>query len=255
MRWTDLNFPNTTTTGLACGDSVNAHAQGQWQAGLRERLLRERQRPPCHHHLRRLDTAGPSALAPRACRPLAADAGVDPAAPALRRRAARVSGVRHPLQRGGLRGRTHGRHGRRRTPPGRSAAEVPPRRHDPRGRTRQGAGQRPLCLLPRPEPTRRRRTGEGARRVRPTRRYGRLRRGGVLRPPPRGPARGAPQTPAAGDHARFLGAESRPNRAALGELARLCRVDGERWPLTSMFARRATDIPQPEDILFVEHAW
>jgi glycosyltransferase involved in cell wall biosynthesis len=57
--------------------------------------------------------------------------------------------------------------------------------------------------------------------------------------------------------ARFLDAhESRPTRAEpLGELARLCRVNGERWPLAYMFARRAAELPQPNDILFVEHAW
>ncbi|MGW5459816.1 glycosyltransferase [Streptomyces sp. NPDC003996] len=56
---------------------------------------------------------------------------------------------------------------------------------------------------------------------------------------------------------RFLDAhECRPTRAEpLGELAHLCRVNGERWPLAYMFARRATEIPQPADILFVEHAW
>ncbi|WP_189185091.1 tetratricopeptide repeat-containing glycosyltransferase [Streptomyces albiflavescens] len=56
---------------------------------------------------------------------------------------------------------------------------------------------------------------------------------------------------------RFLEAhEYRPTRAEpLGELAHLCRMNGERWPLAYMFARRAVEIPQPEDILFVEHGW
>ncbi|MFI8345398.1 glycosyltransferase [Streptomyces sp. NPDC085639] len=50
--------------------------------------------------------------------------------------------------------------------------------------------------------------------------------------------------------------ESRPQRAeALGELARLCRVQGERWPLAHLFAQRAALIPPPRDILFVEHEW
>lgn len=57
--------------------------------------------------------------------------------------------------------------------------------------------------------------------------------------------------------ARFLDAhEHRPTRAEpLGELARLCRTQGERWPLAYLFARRAAEIPLPDDILFVEHAW
>ncbi|WP_284716392.1 glycosyltransferase [Streptomyces sp. G1] len=56
---------------------------------------------------------------------------------------------------------------------------------------------------------------------------------------------------------RFLEAhESRPTRAEpLGELARLCRTQGERWPLAYLFARRAAELPRPDDILFVEHAW
>ncbi|MFF3618068.1 glycosyltransferase [Streptomyces sp. NPDC002467] len=55
---------------------------------------------------------------------------------------------------------------------------------------------------------------------------------------------------------RFLRAyESRPNRAeALGELARLCRLES-RWPLAYTFARQAVRIPAPDDILFVEFAW
>lgn len=57
--------------------------------------------------------------------------------------------------------------------------------------------------------------------------------------------------------ARFLEAhEYRPTRAEpLGELAHLCRVQGNRWPLAYLFARRATEIPRPDDILFVEHGW
>ncbi|WP_405644202.1 hypothetical protein [Streptomyces sp. NBC_00019] len=57
--------------------------------------------------------------------------------------------------------------------------------------------------------------------------------------------------------ARFLEAhEYRPTRAErLGELAHLCRVQGNRWPLAYLFARRATEIPPPDDILFVEHGW
>ncbi|MFE9934482.1 glycosyltransferase [Streptomyces sp. NPDC005533] len=55
---------------------------------------------------------------------------------------------------------------------------------------------------------------------------------------------------------RFLLAhESRPSRAeALGELARLCRMNG-RFPLASMFARQAAQIPYTDDILFVESCW
>lgn len=48
----------------------------------------------------------------------------------------------------------------------------------------------------------------------------------------------------------------RPTRAEpLGELARLYRTRGEHWPLAYLFARRATEIPPPDDILFVEHGW
>ncbi|MBT2544928.1 glycosyltransferase [Streptomyces sp. ISL-44] len=56
---------------------------------------------------------------------------------------------------------------------------------------------------------------------------------------------------------RFLRAhECRPSRAeALGDLARLCRVNGRRWPLAYMFARQAVAIPYPQDILFVEFDW
>ncbi|GAA3136130.1 glycosyltransferase [Streptomyces echinatus] len=50
--------------------------------------------------------------------------------------------------------------------------------------------------------------------------------------------------------------EYRPTRAEpLGELAHLCRVQGERWPLAHLFARRAAEIPRPDDVLFVEHGW
>ncbi|CAL9467131.1 hypothetical protein SUDANB105_02747 [Streptomyces sp. enrichment culture] len=56
---------------------------------------------------------------------------------------------------------------------------------------------------------------------------------------------------------RYLRAhEGRPSRAeALGDLARLCRTDGGRWPLAYLFARQAARIPRPSDILFVEPAW
>lgn len=56
---------------------------------------------------------------------------------------------------------------------------------------------------------------------------------------------------------RFLEAhEYRPTRAEpLGELAHLCRVQGNRWPLAYLFARRAAEIPRPDDILFVEQGW
>lgn len=55
---------------------------------------------------------------------------------------------------------------------------------------------------------------------------------------------------------RYLRAhESRPGRAeALGDLARLCRLDG-RFELAYLFARQAARIPRPEDILFVEFDW
>ncbi|MGW6703325.1 tetratricopeptide repeat-containing glycosyltransferase [Streptomyces sp. NPDC054956] len=55
---------------------------------------------------------------------------------------------------------------------------------------------------------------------------------------------------------RYLRAhEGRPSRAeALGELARLCRLES-RWPLAYLFARQAARTPHPEDILFVEFAW
>lgn len=56
---------------------------------------------------------------------------------------------------------------------------------------------------------------------------------------------------------RYLRAhESRPSRAeAIGELARYCRLNGQRWPLAYMFAQQAAQIPYPEDILFVEFEW
>ncbi|MFJ9864414.1 glycosyltransferase [Streptomyces sp. NPDC101165] len=57
---------------------------------------------------------------------------------------------------------------------------------------------------------------------------------------------------------RFLGAHrSRPTRAeALGELARWCRLHGQRWPLAHLFARQAVQLPYPSgDHLFVESAW
>ncbi|MFC9278890.1 glycosyltransferase [Streptomyces collinus] len=57
---------------------------------------------------------------------------------------------------------------------------------------------------------------------------------------------------------RYLAAhESRPTRAeALGELARWCRLNGQRWPLAHMFAQRAAAIPYPRgDQLFVHADW
>ncbi|MFE1314296.1 glycosyltransferase [Streptomyces sp. NPDC058755] len=57
---------------------------------------------------------------------------------------------------------------------------------------------------------------------------------------------------------RYLGAhESRPTRAeALGELARWCRLNGQRWPLAHLFARQAARLPCPRvDHLFVEPDW
>ncbi|WP_460061665.1 glycosyltransferase [Streptomyces sp. YKOK-I1] len=56
---------------------------------------------------------------------------------------------------------------------------------------------------------------------------------------------------------RYLRAyEGRPSRAeALGELARLCRVGGQRWPLAHMFARQAARIPCPTGALLVEVGW
>ncbi|MGR6972400.1 glycosyltransferase [Streptomyces cynarae] len=56
---------------------------------------------------------------------------------------------------------------------------------------------------------------------------------------------------------RYLRAyESRPSRAEpLGELARMCRVNGQRWPLAYIFARQAARIPYPSDNLFVEFDW
>ncbi|WP_406173020.1 glycosyltransferase [Streptomyces sp. NBC_00996] len=57
---------------------------------------------------------------------------------------------------------------------------------------------------------------------------------------------------------RYLGAhESCPTRAeALGELARWCRLNGQRWPLAHLFARQAARLPYPrKDHLFVESDW
>ncbi|MGN9792317.1 glycosyltransferase [Streptomyces sp. OZ13] len=56
---------------------------------------------------------------------------------------------------------------------------------------------------------------------------------------------------------RYLRAhESRPSRAeALGNLARYCRVKGQRWPLAHLFAKQAARIPFPTDILFVDRDW
>ncbi|WP_416984772.1 glycosyltransferase [Streptomyces sp. T028] len=56
---------------------------------------------------------------------------------------------------------------------------------------------------------------------------------------------------------RYLRAyETRPSRAeAVGELARLCRTSGPRWPLAHLFARQAASIPLPKDALLVETRW
>ncbi|MDF3298163.1 glycosyltransferase [Streptomyces tropicalis] len=57
---------------------------------------------------------------------------------------------------------------------------------------------------------------------------------------------------------RYLAAhESRPGRAeALGGLARWCRLNGQRWPLAHLFARKAAYLPYPsDDHLFVESSW
>ncbi|MEU1185065.1 glycosyltransferase [Streptomyces sp. NPDC005820] len=56
---------------------------------------------------------------------------------------------------------------------------------------------------------------------------------------------------------RYLRAyETRPSRAeAIGDLARLCRTSGPRWPLAHMFARQAARIPFPQDDLLVEAGW
>ncbi|MFE9613653.1 glycosyltransferase [Streptomyces sp. NPDC006012] len=57
---------------------------------------------------------------------------------------------------------------------------------------------------------------------------------------------------------RYLGAyASRPTRAEpLGELARWCRVNGQRWPLAHLFAREAARLPYPSgDHLFVQADW
>ncbi|WP_107122214.1 glycosyltransferase [Streptomyces sp. DSM 15324] len=56
---------------------------------------------------------------------------------------------------------------------------------------------------------------------------------------------------------RYLRAyETRPSRAeAVGDLARLCRTNGPRWPLAHLFARQAARIPFPQDDLLVEPGW
>ncbi|MGW5660145.1 tetratricopeptide repeat-containing glycosyltransferase [Streptomyces sp. NPDC003758] len=56
---------------------------------------------------------------------------------------------------------------------------------------------------------------------------------------------------------RYLRAhESRPSRVeALGDLARLARLNGPRWEVAYKSARRAAALPRPNDILFVEFAW
>ncbi|MFF8402500.1 glycosyltransferase [Streptomyces sp. NPDC015684] len=56
---------------------------------------------------------------------------------------------------------------------------------------------------------------------------------------------------------RYLRAyESRPSRAeAIGELARWCRQNGQRWSLAHLFARRAAHLPYPSDDLLVEYGW
>lgn len=56
---------------------------------------------------------------------------------------------------------------------------------------------------------------------------------------------------------RYLRAyESLPTRAeALADLARWCRVKGQRWPLAYMYARQAVRVPYPTDGLLVESSW
>ncbi|MFI6353079.1 glycosyltransferase [Streptomyces sp. NPDC050743] len=56
---------------------------------------------------------------------------------------------------------------------------------------------------------------------------------------------------------RYLRAhETLPSRAeALADLARWCRVKGQRWPLAYMYARQAVRIPYPTDGLLVETGW
>jgi tetratricopeptide (TPR) repeat protein len=56
---------------------------------------------------------------------------------------------------------------------------------------------------------------------------------------------------------RYLRAhESRPSRAeALGDLARLARLNGPRWEVAYKSAQRAAVTPRPDDILFVEFDW
>ncbi|MFF3907685.1 glycosyltransferase [Streptomyces sp. NPDC001848] len=56
---------------------------------------------------------------------------------------------------------------------------------------------------------------------------------------------------------RYLGAyETCPSRAEpLGELARMYRLNGERWPLAYMFARHAARLPYPKGRMLVELPW
>ena len=56
---------------------------------------------------------------------------------------------------------------------------------------------------------------------------------------------------------RYLRAhESLPSRAEpLGDLARVCRQNGRRWPLAYMFASRAARIPCPSNVLLVDFPW
>jgi glycosyltransferase involved in cell wall biosynthesis len=56
---------------------------------------------------------------------------------------------------------------------------------------------------------------------------------------------------------RYLQAhESRPTRAeALGDLAMYLREQGNRWAQAYLFAQRAIELPQPDDVLFVEPEW
>jgi glycosyltransferase involved in cell wall biosynthesis len=56
---------------------------------------------------------------------------------------------------------------------------------------------------------------------------------------------------------RFLRAhDARPGRAeALGDLASYLRDCGNRWPSAYLVSQRATAIPRPDDVLFVEPEW
>lgn len=56
---------------------------------------------------------------------------------------------------------------------------------------------------------------------------------------------------------RYLRAHDvRPQRAeALGDLAMYLRETGGRWATAYLIARRALEIPQPDDVLFVEPEW